>query len=182
MANINTNTDQGEINYDICEKQGEIYEYMASLGYDIKQFSNLFLSSDFCNDCFDKCWSLYHDASPYESFYEKMEPEFGDKLTKYNGRLHKKTPQKLGCYFVIRTPEFWWTVSNMTLISPILRRNPGFLPNRTSCNHDRILFMNYPHENASSAWNCRSPAPQRPHLRKQLPTSSPFRVHPVPAP
>ena len=84
MANINTNTDQGEINYDICEKQGEIYEYMASSGYDIKQFSNLFLSSGFCNDCFDKCWSLYHDASPYESFYEKMEPEFGDRLTKYD--------------------------------------------------------------------------------------------------
>ncbi len=63
----------------ICYTQRKIYEYMAELGYDIKVFSDEYLSSDFCHRSMDGIYSRFQTefANECADFYM---PEIGDKL------------------------------------------------------------------------------------------------------
>lgn len=47
------------IDYKICRTQQRLYEYAARHGYEIEQFSNFFLSSDFCSRAFDVLYSRF---------------------------------------------------------------------------------------------------------------------------
>ncbi len=83
------------VNFQICQKQGEIYEKAATLGYDMQNFSNLFLASNFCNKHFDDIWSIYHASTVNECMYE-IKKELNKKLTKYTNSM-------------IMNPEIcWW--------------------------------------------------------------------------
>lgn len=67
------------IDYKICRTQQRIYEYAAKHGYDMEQFSNFFLSSDFCSRAFDVLYSRFQLETPVECMDFIME-EAGDKL------------------------------------------------------------------------------------------------------
>lgn len=47
------------VHYEISNTQGEMYRRMAHLGYDMEDFSNAYLKSDFCKRAFDTDWSYY---------------------------------------------------------------------------------------------------------------------------
>ena len=47
------------IDYKICRTQQRLYEYAAKHGYDMEQFSDFFLSSDFCSRAFDTLYSRF---------------------------------------------------------------------------------------------------------------------------
>ena len=47
------------VHYEICKTQAEMYREMAYRGYDIEDFSNVYLKSDFCKNSFDTDWSYY---------------------------------------------------------------------------------------------------------------------------
>lgn len=47
------------VHYEICKTQAEMYREMAYRGYDIGDFSNAYLKSDFCKNAFDTDWSYY---------------------------------------------------------------------------------------------------------------------------
>ena len=54
------------IDYKICRTQQRLYEYAARHGYEIEQFSNFFLSSDFCSRAFDVLYSRFQLETPVE--------------------------------------------------------------------------------------------------------------------
>ncbi|MBD5530217.1 MAG: hypothetical protein HDR02_17705 [Lachnospiraceae bacterium] len=56
----------GEIDYDICSTQKEIYEYMVDSGYDLKAFSNAYLLRDFCRSAMDTIYSRFQIEFPDE--------------------------------------------------------------------------------------------------------------------
>ena len=86
MGSISSESIQGNINYDICENQGNIFEKAAIEGYDMEQFSNYYMKSDFCNNHFDKRWSIYHLADTEECFEELCsENRFRSIVTKRSG-------------------------------------------------------------------------------------------------
>lgn len=70
------------VDYNICNTQGKIYEYAAKLGYDLSVFSSLYLKSDFCRRAFDTIYSRfqYHDE---EESWDFLYPEIKDRLTVY---------------------------------------------------------------------------------------------------
>jgi len=54
------------IDYKICRTQQRLYEYAAKHGYDMEQFSDFFLSSDFCSRAFDTLYSRFQIETPVE--------------------------------------------------------------------------------------------------------------------
>lgn len=67
------------IDYKICRTQQRLYEYAARHGYEIEQFSNFFLSSDFCSRAFDVLYSRFQLETPVECMDFILE-EADDKL------------------------------------------------------------------------------------------------------
>lgn len=65
--------------FEICSRQGEIYEYAVQKGYDLESFSNLYLKSDFCNKEMDSDYSKYHSAYYKEAIWCFM-PELEGKI------------------------------------------------------------------------------------------------------
>lgn len=76
------------IDYDICQTQQRIYEYMAKNGYDMKVFSDAYLSSDFCRRAMDTIYSRFQleDVGECSDFFM---PEIEHQLIKY--------PNNFGC-------------------------------------------------------------------------------------
>ena len=70
-----------KINLNICESQGELYSYVYGLQFDIPVFSELFLRSDFCRNCFDTLYSRHHDMFGHEN-WGYIKDEIGDKIPK----------------------------------------------------------------------------------------------------
>ena len=70
-----------DVEYNICETQQDIFEYMAQKGYDMKVFSDAYLSSDFCRRAMDTNYSrfLLEDTEECADFFM---PEIGHMLTK----------------------------------------------------------------------------------------------------
>lgn len=68
-----------EVEYDICETQMRIYEYYAKHKYDMKIFSNEYLSCDFCKRAMDTKYSRFQleDVGECSDFFL---PEIEDKL------------------------------------------------------------------------------------------------------
>ena len=54
------------VDYDICKTQGSIYRQMAWDSYDMKEFSNLYLHSNFCERAFDTIYSRFQIADRLE--------------------------------------------------------------------------------------------------------------------
>lgn len=54
------------IDYKIGRTQRRLYEYAAKHGYDMEQFSNFFLRSDFCSRAFDVLYSRFQLETPVE--------------------------------------------------------------------------------------------------------------------
>lgn len=48
-----------DIDWKICNTQGEMYRCMAKQGYSIKDFSDIYLSSEWCERNFDTVYSWY---------------------------------------------------------------------------------------------------------------------------
>lgn len=69
------------IEYDICQTQQRIYEYMCAQNYDMKVFSKLYLESEFCRKAMDTNYSRFQLETPREcaDFYM---PEIGAELRK----------------------------------------------------------------------------------------------------
>ncbi len=69
------------IEYDICQTQQRIYEYMCRQKYDMGNFSELYLQSEFCRKAMDTNYSRFQLETPQEcaDFYM---PEIGAKLRK----------------------------------------------------------------------------------------------------
>jgi len=65
----------------ICKTQGQFYQYMAKLKYDMDIFSDVFMKSDFCHRHFDTIYSPYQAEFPM-AMYELCMPEMGSKLKK----------------------------------------------------------------------------------------------------
>lgn len=79
MRKIGSNTIEERLNYKICSNQGKIYEFASEQGYDMSIFSKYYLNSNFCNNSFDKNWSLYHLANAEECLYELNKEVVGEK-------------------------------------------------------------------------------------------------------
>lgn len=73
-----------EINHELCECQGDLFELAADKGYDIRCFSNIFLGSDFCMRAFDSAYSRYQCADAEESL-DLLEQETASGLEKASG-------------------------------------------------------------------------------------------------
>lgn len=65
--------DKKYIDDDICMTQGEIYEYAAKLLYDREEFSQKYLTSNFCNREMDARYSVFQlaDAEECMDFIQK---------------------------------------------------------------------------------------------------------------
>ena len=74
-----------DIEYDFCKKQGAIYKLAAREGYDMKNFSDVYLKSDFCERAFDTIYSRFQMADEEESF-DFIVPENEDKLIKLDNK------------------------------------------------------------------------------------------------
>lgn len=72
------------IEYDICQTQQRIYEYMCAQNYDMEIFSNLYLQSEFCCKAMDTNYSRFQLETPQEcaDFYM---PEISAALKKLDG-------------------------------------------------------------------------------------------------
>ena len=64
----------------ICQNQGCLYRFVANLGYNIEEFSNAYLASDFCKRAMDTTYSRYqlHDEQEILDF---LMPEIQDKCS-----------------------------------------------------------------------------------------------------
>ena len=66
----------------ICMTQGDIYEMAARKKYDMKQFSDIYMKSDFCNREMDAVDSRFHVEHPRrclsELFRRSPEPDQGN--------------------------------------------------------------------------------------------------------
>ena len=69
------------VEYEICDNQGRLYEYMAHAGYDIQIFSDLYLGSDFCRRAFDTTYSRFQYADEPECL-DFLMPEIGERCTR----------------------------------------------------------------------------------------------------
>lgn len=67
------------INYEICETQGNIYEYIANHGYDLREFSERYLKSDWTRRQMDTIYSRYQIREPEECL-DFILPEIGEVL------------------------------------------------------------------------------------------------------
>ena len=65
----------------ICTTQGDFYQFMAELQYDMNIFSDVFLKSEFCQRHFDTVYSPYQLEFP-NALYELCQSEIKDKLKK----------------------------------------------------------------------------------------------------
>ncbi len=68
-----------DVNYLICETQGEIFEYAASKGYDMIEFSRAFMASHFCERAFDTPYSRFQVDDAEES-WQFLYPEIKDTI------------------------------------------------------------------------------------------------------
>ncbi|MDE6678445.1 MAG: hypothetical protein K2K02_05330 [Ruminococcus sp.] len=73
------------LDYEICHTQEKIYKYMVEQGYNLKDFSDAYLSCDFCKKNMDTIYSRFQIEFPDEcaDFYM---PEIGNKLSKTTGK------------------------------------------------------------------------------------------------
>ncbi len=65
------------VEYIICRNQGELYRYIARHGYDLKAFSDAYLTSDFCRRAFDTTYSRFQFADEEECL-DFIWPEIGE--------------------------------------------------------------------------------------------------------
>lgn len=65
----------------ICKTQGQFYQYMAKLKYDMNVFSDAFMKSEFCLMHFDTVYSPYQAEFP-KAMYELCMPEMESRLKK----------------------------------------------------------------------------------------------------
>lgn len=72
------------MDYAICRTQEDIYKYMVQEGYDIKVFSEAYLSCDFCRRAMDTIYSRFQMEFPNECADFFM-PEIESLLVKANG-------------------------------------------------------------------------------------------------
>lgn len=65
------------VELDICKTQERLYQYMAEQGYDVKAFSNAYLTSSFCRRAMDTVYSRFqlHDILEILDF---LMPEIKD--------------------------------------------------------------------------------------------------------
>ena len=75
------------IDYENCKSQGNIYELAANRGYIMESFSDLYLTSKFCNNGFDKIWSLYHSMAAEEALDELL-IQIGKNVRNTNNTLY----------------------------------------------------------------------------------------------
>ena len=76
-----------DIDISICQTQGRIYAWIADNGYDVKSFSDAYLTSKFCKNSMD---------TPYSRFQLEMElecldfimPEIQDKVYKLKNNMY----------------------------------------------------------------------------------------------
>lgn len=67
----------------ICQNQGRLYRFVANLGYNMKDFSNAYLASDFCKRAMDTTYSRFqmHDEQEILDF---LMPEIQEKCSRMN--------------------------------------------------------------------------------------------------
>ena len=65
----------------ICKTQGQFYQYVAKLKYDMDIFSDVFMKSGFCRMHFDTIYSPYQAEFP-TAMYELCMPEMESRLKK----------------------------------------------------------------------------------------------------
>lgn len=61
-----------------CATQARLYKYVHEHGYDIVDFSDRYLASDFCNRQMDAPYSVFQREDPLQML-DFILPEFGDK-------------------------------------------------------------------------------------------------------
>ena len=76
-----------DICYNICDTQGNIYEYAAMKGYDMEIFSNKYLLSNFCDRAMDTKYSRFQLEDVGEC-WDFIYPEIGDQLKTMEDNLH----------------------------------------------------------------------------------------------
>lgn len=74
------------IEYDICMTQSRIYRYIAQSGYDVKQFSDAYLMSDFCRRAFDTIYSRFQMEDVLECM-DFIEPEISNDLVRNQNNI-----------------------------------------------------------------------------------------------
>ena len=60
-----------------CRTQAELYEYIYEQGYDIVDFSDKYLNSDFCNREMDSLYSVFQREDPVQ-ILDFVIPQIGD--------------------------------------------------------------------------------------------------------
>lgn len=64
------------LEYGICRTQSRIYEYIANKGYDIEEFSEKYMRSDWCHRAMDTIYSRFQLADELECL-DFIFPEIG---------------------------------------------------------------------------------------------------------
>lgn len=86
------------VDYDICKTQGSIYKQMAWDGYDMKEFSNLYLHSDFCERAFDTIYSRFQIADRLECL-DFIMPEISPVPKNKNGYFDVDVAYWIGFFY-----------------------------------------------------------------------------------
>lgn len=71
------------VEYEICNTQGNLYEFIAKKGFDIERFSGLYLQSDFCRRAFDTIYSRFQLADELECM-DFIVPELKGKFPEFD--------------------------------------------------------------------------------------------------
>ena len=105
-----------KVEYLICQTQGKIFKYAVKKGYDMQNFAEKFLSSEFCEEAFDTIYSRYQLDSPMESADFFM-PELREKLKLSPVKQDKEEAAYIG--FIYRYLYFVTKIKSKDLIQKV---------------------------------------------------------------
>ena len=70
-----------------CDTQGDLYEYVFKENYDIIDFSDKYLASDFCNREMDSLYSVFQREDPLQ-ILDFVIPQIGDLFPQTENPFH----------------------------------------------------------------------------------------------
>ena len=132
---------QQDINWEICESQGDLYKYVSELGYDIPSFSDLYLCSYFCEKAFDVKWTQHHDKFGYENWgYLRKELEQKMTLIKDGEKYFDECAYWVGFVYRYLYIETGIPSKKLKDIFPFAFIEKGFY---VFCSEDIKVFINF---------------------------------------
>lgn len=89
------------VEYEICNTQGNLYEFIAKKGFNIELFSRLYLQSDFCRRAFDTIYSRFQLADELECL-DFIVPELKGKFPEFDDGCitedYDRIPEPESCF------------------------------------------------------------------------------------